>query len=211
MIGIQDEAAEIRRAVGRLHGGGVVGLPTDEGYFLAVDAEEPLAVRVLRERAATWSGVHLQLLLPHDGAWRRWTRELPHDALRLVAAFTPGPLTLELPASTDLFEAGAAAPGFVRISVPDHPSTATVLRHFGRAVAVVPADASREVAGGARHVRLATRRPPDFVLSSGPDPAFVPNTVVRFCGSRAEVVQEGALGRSAIQRALGGLDPGICR
>ena len=87
-------------AVEALRAGGVVGMPTDTVYGLAVDLGRPEAVRrVLALRGAPEGRPVTVHLGDRDDLRKVVPGPLPPAAQRLVQRFWPGPLTLVLPAA----------------------------------------------------------------------------------------------------------------
>src|SRR5262245_1458353 len=113
---------EVERA---LRGGGVIAIPTETVYGLAVRADDPAALERLvelkgraPELAFTWHvGEHAALeRFPQPSALAR----------RLAERYWPGPLTLVLPGVPQGLE-HVARDGWTGARLPAHPVTAQIL------------------------------------------------------------------------------------
>src|SRR4030042_749767 len=90
------EASSIEKAIQLLTAGEVVAFPTETVYGLGADALNPYAVAKIFEAK---NRPHFDPLIVHIGRkdWiDQYTEQAPRDALKLIDAFWPGPLTLIL-------------------------------------------------------------------------------------------------------------------
>src|SRR5512146_3251194 len=90
-----DFFAEARR---RLESGGILALPTETYYALAVNPFDEAALARLFALKARPAAKPVLVLVSGPEMLPRLAREVPETASRLLAAFWPGPLTLILPA-----------------------------------------------------------------------------------------------------------------
>lgn len=123
----------IEQAAQRLAAGGLVGMPTETVYGLAADAGNASAVRGIFEAKGRPSDHPLIVHLPpaQDGDWRvavaPLTREVPDFAVRLMAAFWPGPLTLILPRRPEVAAVAAGGQDTIGLRCPSHPVAQALL------------------------------------------------------------------------------------
>lgn len=199
------DAIELVRAIGRLNGGSAIAFPTEEGYVVAVDAEEVRAVQRLRDQLALSALQPFEVLLARSDAWERSTLELPSEARRLAECFSPGAIKLCVQPSNLLATtlAGEAASPTLAFWQPAHPIAAAVLQHFGRTLAAMRVDAFHPAEASPTRVRLSMAHPPDVVLADASPRAPVAATVVTFRDGRAMLVREGAVAREALETAMG--------
>ena len=145
----------VEQAVQRLQQGGLVAIPTETVYGLAADASNEQAVEKIFSAKGRPANhpliVHLAAPLLADAspavrsdAWFQlitpWVRDLPEEAMRLVEAFWPGPLTWVL--KKDKHELSAVTGGQDTIAVrsPDHPVAQALLQAFGGGLAAPSAN-----------------------------------------------------------------------
>jgi len=84
----------INKAVTILGNGGVVSLPTDTLYALSASIINQEAVNRVFEIKSRDSSKPLPILTHSNTDVHRWSKHLSHDAVALLDAFAPGPLTL---------------------------------------------------------------------------------------------------------------------
>lgn len=128
------QAAEILRA------GGTVAFPTETVYGLGANALDGAAVAKIfkAKQRPGWDPLIVHLA---DGSMlASVTENVPADALRLIAAFWPGPLTLLLPRSGAISDAVTAGRPLVGIRVPRHPVAHALLTAAGIPVAAPSAN-----------------------------------------------------------------------
>lgn len=187
-----------------LHDGGIVGVPTESFYGLAVCAHSPGAVA--RLRALKGREAHKPMpLVAADGAMVAAYFEPPEGHLaRLVAQMWPGPLTVGLRPKGP-WPGGIMGPdGTVGVRVSAHP----VLTELCRATAGLITATSANYAGGPPATRLEAL--PEgllaqgFWLDGGTLPGGLPSTVVLpGPDGRVRVARLGAITRAMLEEAVG--------
>jgi L-threonylcarbamoyladenylate synthase len=197
---VPESEAAIEAAAPHVASGGLLVHPTTGGY--GIGGRHTVAVETavarLKERA---SGAVLIYLVDGEAGARRAFPHLAWEppAPRLAAAFWPGPLTLVLP---DGSESGRA------IRSEAHPFTAGVVRAFGGAISSTSMNRSGEppARSPGEVERVLDGLPPCELpvlwIDAGDLPGPPPSTLVRLRDGRAELLREGAIGRSVVESAL---------
>ncbi|MBU3550934.1 L-threonylcarbamoyladenylate synthase [Polynucleobacter sp. MWH-Berg-3C6] len=134
-------SAVINEAVQTLRDGGLVAFPTETVYGLGADAKNPEAIK----KVFTTKGrpanhpliVHLAAPDKFDQAqvdWvsvlAPWARHISEDALKLINAFWPGPLTLVFKKDKSVLNDLTGGQDTVAIRAPAHPIAQELLRKF---------------------------------------------------------------------------------
>jgi L-threonylcarbamoyladenylate synthase len=186
-----------------MEAGGIVGLPTETVYGLAVVPNAASLKAVIDAKGRPQEKGIAVLIDGIDQVAGLVT--LPGRALRLAERFWPGPLTLVLPLCRpgSLPEALTGGRGTLGVRLPDHAVPRALARQLGP-IAVTSANRSGEPeARTAAALIEAVGASLVLVLDDGPVRGGVASTVVGFgAGGRAIVLREGALGRSAVDAAL---------
>ena len=197
--------ADLERAAELLRGGGLVALPTETVYGLAVRADDADAVASLfaaKDRPAD------NPLIVHVGTIEdalRVAREVTPLARTLLERLAPGPLTVVLPARADLPRAVTGGLDTVAVRIPDHPVMREVLASCALPLAAPSANRSgRPSPTRADHVVADLDGRIDAVVDAGPTRVGLESTVVDARGTTWRVLREGGLGREAIAEALRG-------
>ncbi len=185
-----------------LRHGGMVALPTDTQYALAVLAEHGAAVMRLFDLKGRPDDQALPILLP-DPSWLDVVAtDVPEAARAVAAAFWPGPLTLVL-ARNPAWRSLAVPGSTVAVRIPDHPLARAVLAAVAAPITGTSAnrhndpppttpDAIRDLFADAVQVL-----PPLAVMPQG-----VASTILDCTVAPPRILRAGALPGAAIQRVL---------
>jgi L-threonylcarbamoyladenylate synthase len=134
-------SAVINEAVQTLRDGGLVAFPTETVYGLGADAKNPDAIKQIFTAKGRPSNhpliVHLAAPDKFDQGqvdWvpvlAPWVRDLSEDALKLINAFWPGPLTLVFKKDKCVLNELTGGQDTVAIRAPAHPIAQELLRKF---------------------------------------------------------------------------------
>lgn len=188
------DPAQLAPAAEALRQGGLVGIPTETVYGIAVNLENPEAVRRLLEvRQSPEDKIITVHIGDRDELRKLVPGPIPAAAQRLIQKFWPGPLTIVFPTPD-----GKG----VGVRFPNHKVCREVLKRAGvrtgapsanlsgRPPAVTGEEVVREFAG-----KL------DVIVDSGPTRQKGASTVVRVQGTRVELLREGAIPRAMIEEA----------
>jgi L-threonylcarbamoyladenylate synthase len=188
---VPDDAAGRREAAAVLADGGVVAIPTDTVYGIAVASTTAGGVERLfavKERPPEKAIV---LLIDDLGQVRRHVRATP--AAEALRGLWPGGLTLVLPGLGD---------ETVAVRIPDHP----VPRSLARAVGPLPTTSANlsgsPEARSAEEVVAALGDRIKLVLDGGPSPGGVASTVVDCSVDPVRILRRGAVAASVIAERL---------
>ena len=193
-----------------LAAGGLVAIPTDTVYGIAVALSTPGGIERLFAAKARPPDKAIALLLA-DADQASEIGELSPAATALAAAFWPGGLTLVVPRRRDrplpaALTGGPLAPGAiptVGLRVPAHDAP----RALARALGPLPTTSANR--SGERELRTADEidwvlgDALDLVLDGGPASGGPASTVVDCTGPEPVVVREGAIPASEIEAIVG--------
>ena len=190
----------LAEAVAALHDGDLIVMPTDTVYGLAGRADMADAVTSIFEIKSRPSDRALPILGANVEDLRSVAR-FSKGALRLAAAFWPGPVTLVVErAPRFTFDLGGRDTTTVAVRVPAHPLALQLLGETGP-LAVTSANLSGgDPASTTSEARAALGDSVAVYLDGGAlDGA--PSTVVRVI-DHLEILREGAVGRAELAAAL---------
>ncbi len=188
----------------RLRAGELVGVPTETVYGLAADAFNARACRKIftaKGRPAS------DPLIVHLASARELKRvAIPNDAaLRLAAAFWPGPLTLVLPKTSAVPDIVSSGLPSVAVRVSAHPLFRKLLRLTGRPLAAPSANPFGYVSPTtAGHVREGLGQKIRYILDGGPARIGLESTIVDVRDPRRpRLLRPGLVSHRELVRALG--------
>lgn len=195
-------------AISVLQAGGLVALPTDTVYGLAVRLTTPGGIERLFRAKARPIDKGIALLLGR--ADQAGEVGIPNGGSnRLAAAFWPGPLTLVLPRNPlsnvpDVLTGGVPTIG---VRLPDHQAPRTIASVVGP---LPTTSANRSGGQNALDVSMVIAQlgnRVDLILDGGPTPGPMASTVVDCTGSTPVVLREGLIETARIMEAWrGGVD-----
>ena len=195
--------AGIATAVECLRHGGVVALPTDTVYGIAVDLSTPGGIERLFEVKRRPPDKGIMLLLA-DAAQAPTIGLMRPAALALGAAFWPGGLTVIVPQRPDVALPAALTGGAptIGLRVPDHATP----RALAAAVGPLPTTSANRTGlpegRDAADIASQLGADIDLILDGGPALGGPASTVVDCTGDRPAILREGAIGRDRIAAVL---------
>jgi L-threonylcarbamoyladenylate synthase len=178
-----------------LAGGGLVCIPTESTYGLAVDLRRTDAIaRLGALKRARPGDAPYALIAPDLAAARALARVWPETADRMAARHWPGPLTLVVPARGDLPPDLIGPGGGVGVRLSSHPIASAVARALGAPITATSANRSGATpATTLEEARAALAGEVDLYLDGGrcADP---PSTVVAIAdGGAVTLLRAGAV------------------
>jgi L-threonylcarbamoyladenylate synthase len=129
----------------------------------------------------------------------RWAAAVPETAVRLAAAFWPGPLTLVLKRADHVLDAVTGGQDTVALRVPYHSLALDLLHAFGGGIAAPSANRfGRLSPTSAAHVRSELGDDVDFVLDGGLCEVGIESTIIDVSGPLPVLLRPGGLRLAAI-------------
>jgi L-threonylcarbamoyladenylate synthase len=200
--------SEVARIADSLRGGSLAVLPTETGYMLAALAnsmpaiERAFAVKQ-RDRAQVMHVACASVAMAES------VGVLTSAALRLLGAFTPGPLSVVVAKTAALPDRLVTINGTVGIRVPDHPATLQVIAEVGMPLTATSLNVSGAAPVPVRKLDLGTLNWPVgetiyIVEDDGAIRYAVGSTLVRLTSTDdVEILRPGPVSESDIDEAMG--------
>lgn len=188
-------ADAIARAVEVLRAGGIVCIPTETYYGLAVSALDATAVeRLVSVRGREPKKPIATIVADLEGARRLWREPLPSKVVELAERYWPGPLTIVAPARQGIPALLVGDTGGVGARVSSHPWAHALAVALG--LPITATSANRPGASPACRAAEARAQLGDRVslyLDAGPTPGGPPSTVVAVEDDEVRLVRAGAV------------------
>ena len=192
-----EDAAAIIRA------GGVVAIPTDTLYGLAVDPFNADAVARLFAAKGRPDDRAIPLIAADRPQIEQHIGPLTPAAARLAETFWPGPLTLLLAAPRAMAAAVSAGTGKVGVRVPDDRCARAICAAAGRPVTATSANVSGEPStADPSDVERALGDRIMYLFDAGPTKGGPPSTIVDVSVAEPALVRAGAIGWEEIRKWL---------
>jgi L-threonylcarbamoyladenylate synthase len=196
---------ELQDALDIIRRGGVVAIPTETYYGLAVDPFNKEAVARLFDLKKRSSAKPLLTLIPGRGHLVMLTQAIPPVYLPLMD-FWPGPLTLVFQARSTLSPLVTGGTGTVGARISSHPVAQCIVRELDQPVTATSANISGHPAAvTAGEVRAAFGRSIDLVIDGGGTPGGKGSTLVGVRDGRLLLIRAGVIDFAKImQKAASG-------
>jgi L-threonylcarbamoyladenylate synthase len=200
---VPDDDAGRSEAVRVLKAGGIVALPTDTVYGLAVDLASPAGIDRLFAAKRRPSDRAVMLLLA-DADQARALVEWPPAAAALAGALWPGGLTIVVGQRP-----GAALPpeltggrSTVGLRLPDHPPPRALAAALGPLPVTSANVSGLPEASDAGEIRDQLGDAIELILDGGPARGGPPSTVIDCSSATPRILRAGAIPADAIALAL---------
>jgi L-threonylcarbamoyladenylate synthase len=179
-----------------LRKGGVVALPTDTFYGLAVDPVNLWAVEQIYQIKTRQKHKPLSLLISSLAQAYTLARETDPMLDKLADHFWPGPLTVIVRAGSKLPLRSTANTGNVALRIPDAEIPRKVVERFGLPITATSANlhgASECTNAACVRDQIGDRIP--LIIDGGPTGRAQPTTIVDLTlgAGRWEILREGAI------------------
>jgi L-threonylcarbamoyladenylate synthase len=201
------DPAVIERAAGELAAGGLVAFPTETVYGLGARADDDAAVaKIFSAKGRPADHPLIVHVADADGA-RTFAAHVPPVAVRLVAAFWPGPLTIIVPRAAGMGTAAAGGQPSIGLRCPSHPVARALLqaaRQSGVAGVAAPSANrfGRISPTTAQHV-AAEFGETLTVLDGGRCQVGIESSIVDCTSGHPLMLRPGVLTRAQIEAAAG--------
>ena len=206
VVGIDAEhpdRARIREAAEVLRKGGLVAFPTETVYGLGAHALDAAAVARIFAAKGRPSTDPLIVHLASAEHLSAVVRDLPPVALRLAAAFWPGPLTLILNKAGVVPDSVTAGLSTVGVRVPSHPIALALLEEAAIPIAAPSANRfSRPSPTSAAHVLEDLNDRIDLVIDGGPTSIGIESTILDLTVTPPVVRRPGGVPLSALRAVV---------
>ena len=192
LLRLAADARGIAGAAAVIRDGGIVAIPTDTLYGLAVDPFNAGAVARIYDVKGRSAERALPLVAADVAQVTAKLGNLSAVATRLAERFWPGPLTLLIASSAALAPDVTAGTGTVAVRVPAHDAVRALCRVCGTPLTATSANISgRPASDDPDEVARTLGGLIDALLDGGKTPGGAPSTIVDATGSTTRLVRPG--------------------
>lgn len=190
---------EYRQAVDILEHGGIVAIPTETFYGLAVDPFNEKAVAALYGLKSRSCHKPLLLVVSDERQLATFVESVPSFYGPLMKRFWPGPLTLVFPALPVLPAIVTAGASGVAVRVSPHPVTQRLLKMWGKPLTATSANISGKAAvRSAEDVQRIFPVGIGCILDGGRTTGGMSSTVVGMESGGLRLIRAGAVDYAAV-------------
>ena len=185
---------EIPKAAAMLHKGGLVAVPTETVYGLAVHAEDSAAVRMLYNVKRRDYDKPVSVLVSGMEMVEQYCQNIPPAAYRLAEKYWPGPLTMILEDKGVVSALVTAETETLGVRCPDHPLTLSLIQEVGAPLAAPSANPSEQPSPKtAQEVLGYFEDRIEGILDGGPCAVGVESTLVDLTEEEPKILREGGI------------------
>lgn len=197
-------AADLEEAAKLLRAGHLVAFPTETVYGLGANALDETAAKRIYAAKGRPSDNPLIVHIAETDALYELAEDVPEEALKLGAAFWPGPLTMILKKNAKVPAGTTGGLNTVAIRLPADPIARELIRCSGVYVAAPSANASgRPSTTTAEHVYEDLNGRIDMILDGGPVSIGLESTIVDLTGEVPMILRPGYITKEQLETVLG--------
>lgn len=190
----------LARAAELVLSGGVVAIPTESFYGLAVNALDERAIRRLLTIKRRREDHPILILIPSVGDLNRYVARVSPLALGLINRFWPGGLTLVFEAGTEISPLLTSGTGKIGIRLSSHPMATGLAKAVGLPITGTSANLTGEPACvSAGEVLHALGQEVDLILDGGKTAGGMGSTILDVTVDPPKILREGMVGRDRLK------------
>ena len=191
----------IHEAVSCVEQAGVLAFATESFYAFGAGVDEPQAIQRIVDMKGDRESKPILLLIGERTQLVPLVARLPQGAEALMERFWPGPLTLVLPAVSNLCDSLTGRTHTIGIRQPSGSALLTLLRSTGPLTGTSANHSGRPPLDDSKGVQEIFGEDLDLILDSGKSPGGMPSTIVNLVQG-VRVVREGPISSGLIQEVL---------
>lgn len=194
----------IEQAVGCIQSGGILAIPTDSFYALAVGVFQQTALERLLNVKGHRDHKPFPVLMADSSQLEQLVDELPEIGKKLIQEFWPGLLTLVLKAKPNMSPVLMSEQGTIGLRQPNDPRVCQLLKQTGPLTGTSANRTGHPPAQSVEEVIQQVGSAIDLILDGGQTPGGQPSTVLQVEPTLL-IIRQGAISRRAIQNILGNI------
>jgi L-threonylcarbamoyladenylate synthase len=195
---------DLKKAVTLLQKGGLVAFPTDTFYGLGADVFCKPALERIYQVKGRDTLKPILVVVPNIAKLQSLTTRLSKQARSLMDRFWPGPLTLLLPARSNLPSLLVGETGKIGVRIPDHPLAVALLKEWNGPLTATSANPSGQRSPRSiKEIEASFRLKLDLIIDAGPTTGGNESTIVDTTLHPPRLVRKGQIPFESIMEAIG--------
>jgi L-threonylcarbamoyladenylate synthase len=193
----------LEKASDTIKGGRVIAYPTETFYGLGVKFDSSAALENLYRIKGRSRNKALPLIIGERRMLGLIASSITESAEKLIEKFWPGPLTLLLPAKTNISDLITAKTGKIAVRIPGESFALDLARSLGFPITATSANISgMPPAANIDDVIRYFGDAIDLIIDCGKAPGGKPSTIVDVSGVKARILRAGTISAEEIFEAL---------
>ena len=195
--------AGLIRAAKVISAGGIVAVPTESFYGLAVDATNERAIERLLEVKQRPPDNPILILISSVTGLEHYVPNIPENARRLMARFWPGGLTMVFKSGVRISPLLTAGTGKIGVRLSSHPVPPGLARAAGVPITGTSANLSGKPACmSVEAIKAHFGKEVDLILDGGRTAGGRGSTVIDVTVRPPRIIREGMVSRDQLQDFL---------
>lgn len=187
----------INKIISVLKSGGLVVMPSDTIYILAVDATNKLAVEKLIKFKNRWAGKAISVAVSDFDMANDYVK-IGENEQEIYSSILPGPFTLVSEGKHKVALGIEAEDGSLGIRIPDNKLILEVVKKLGKPISATSANLSgrRPHYSTESFIKTLSKKKKemiDLIVDGGKLPKNKPSTVIDIRGSEMKILRRGEL------------------
>ncbi len=187
----------IQQAADCLQEGGVLAVPTDSSYALAVSVFQSSAIEKLQSIKGDRNQKPFPVLIGDLSQLDQLVVDVPEIAKKLMQQFWPGLLTLILKAKLHLLAGVRSGEGTIGVRQPNDTRVCELLKQTGPVTGTSANRSGQPSAQSAEEVRQQLGATIDLILDGGQTPGGQPSTVLQV-EPEFRILRQGAISQQTL-------------
>jgi L-threonylcarbamoyladenylate synthase len=182
---------------------GVIVYPTETFYALGANCFSPKAIQAIYRLKKRPLSKPLSVVISDLDMIREIVSEIPLAFEPLISNFWPGPLTLVLKAAARVPEELRGPSGSIGVRLTEHEWLRSLVRHASFPITATSANISGEKdISDPANAWQEFKGKVDLMVDGGETKGHLPSTILDLSGKKAQIIREGALPLSQLQKYL---------
>lgn len=194
----------VQRVVKFLNNGEIVAVPTETVYGLACDFSNSLAIQKLYNIKGRNYNKPFQIAVASIDEVAKYALDLPSEFYILANAFLPGPLSFILKKQELVPDILTSNLDTVNIRILDNEISNSILKEFGKPLALTSANLSGNKSCLDAHCVLQFfNRKIAAVVDDGICKVGLESTIISLISTKPKIIRQGAISIKEIENVLG--------
>ena len=199
-------SGDAARGAAIIRAGGIVAIPTETSYGLAVEPFNDTALDrlfILKKRPPSKP---VLVLIDSLERLKYLVTEIPEVYEPLIRSFWPGPLTLIFPALPTLPQLVTAGTGTIGVRVSSHRLATGICQRAGGAITATSANISgTQPARNSQQIQMMFDNRVDMIVDGGTLNQTPPSTVITELNGSLKPIREGVVPLALIEQMVGSI------
>ncbi|NJK78037.1 MAG: threonylcarbamoyl-AMP synthase [Nanoarchaeota archaeon] len=194
---------KIKECASILRKGGIVAFPTETVYGLGADGLNPNAIKKIFKAKNRPSDNPLIFHISNKDDIKKFTKNIPPNAEKLIEKFWPGPLTLILKKSSIIPKIATGGLNTIAIRMPSHKIALSLINSLGSPIVAPSANLFGKPSPTlAKHVLTDLNRKINAIIDGGNSVIGIESTILDLTTNTPTILRPGKISYLELKKIL---------